>query len=164
MNTRPRGYGAPLAALIAGLSALVVFNLTRHSGSPGAPHASVHPSVTLTGTPSTHASPAGQAPAGRGVTPPSGTVLPATAGNGPGAGASPGAPSPVPTPPGPSPSPTPSRPPRPGVGVTAAVILPLRGAAPVTVRAALIIGAAPPFPTAAQLPLVGDGVLRLAVN
>ncbi len=140
VRTRPRGYGAPLGALIAGLLALIAFNLTRHSGAPSTPHASVHPSITVTAAPSiTHASPAGQAPAGRGAQP-----APVQAA-GAAAPSSPAPPSPTPTPvPSPPPSPTPR--PRPLLAVTAAIVAPLRGATPVAARATIVIPAAPPFP------------------
>jgi len=142
----PRGYSAPLATLIAGLLALIAFNLARHLAAPATPHASVHPSVTLTVTPSgAHASPAGQAPAGRGAQP-GAAVRPVADDGGAGRSVPSGAPTPslVPPPPGPSPSPAPS--PSPSPGVTAAIVVPLRGATPVTVRAVLVAPAAPPFP------------------
>lgn len=143
MRTRQRGYGAQLGTLIAGIAVLTVFDVTHHPGAPVAPHASVRP--TATATPSAHASPAGQAPAGRGATPPAPAQLTAVHAGTAGADTGPGG-TPTPSAPGPSPSPTPSQPPRPGLGITAAIVVPLRGATPVAVRAALVVPAAPPFP------------------
>lgn len=158
MNARPRGYGAPLGTLIVGLLALIVFNLTRHTTVPGTPHASVHPTVTVTPH-STRASPAGQAPASRGAPPPTTPPLTAAvaAGSRTAAHSGPGAtPAPIPAPT--LPGPTPSQPPRTGLGVIAAVVVPLRGATPVAVRAAIVVPAAPPYP---DLLLQADLNLRL---
>lgn len=149
---RGRGYGAPLGTLIAGLLALIAFDLTHRPAAPAAPHASVRPTVTA------HASPAGTAPTGRGAQPSAAGTQPPAADTGTSVGnpsgpGSPPTPSPPPPTPGPTPSPAPS--PRSGLTVTAVVVAPLRGATPVAVRAALVAPAAPPFP---------DPILNIGLN
>lgn len=134
VRSYPRGYGAAWGALAAGAVALIAFDLSHHPAGSLPPRAQPRPTVTVT----THASPAGAAPTGRGAQPAGDTV-----GRRLLAGA-PGAPTPSPLPS--TPSPAPSRAPSPRIGVAAAVVAPLRGATPVAVRATLVIGAAPPFP------------------
>lgn len=140
MRARRRGYGAQFAALVAGLLTLAGFNLARHLAAPAVPHASVQPTVTVTLAPSSPASPAAGRPR------PSVAGARPVAVGGASGGVHSGASAPSVTP-SPSPAgPVPSQRPRPGLGVTAAIVVPQRGAAPVTVRAALVAPAAPPFP------------------
>ena len=149
VSTLAHGYRAPLGTLIAGLLALIVFDLAHRPAAPALPHASTRPTVTVTASP--HASTVGQAPAGRGAQPTAtgssglgaargaGSVIPARSGTGP-------TPSSTQSAPTPAPSPGPTRTPRPPVSITAAIVVPLRGATPIPVRATVVIPAAPPFP------------------
>jgi len=136
----PRGYTSAWSVLGLGALALIVFQVVHHGAGSGS--ALAGPRVTVTVTVSPRASQPARAPSSRAQpisgggalsagTAPQPTRRPATSGAGP---------SSVPS--------APSQSPKPGTGgsVSAAIVVPLRGATPVAVRASVVAPSAPPFP------------------
>jgi hypothetical protein len=138
----PRGYVAAWSAIGGGALALIVFQAVHHD-APGGGQAAPRPSSSASGAGSGSAPvvslPVTASPHGTGTFRIAGESQPARPSSSPSSTPS-SSPSPAPS----SPSPTPS--PAGAVGVSAAVVVPLRGSTPVAVRASLAIPGAPPFP------------------
>lgn len=147
MSRPPRGFTAAWSAIGGGALALVVFQAVHHappSGSRAAPGPAASASAAATGLvpvvslPGAPGASGGTVGGERGAGASRSARASATASVRPSPSTS-GSSSP---PAGPSPSPSPAG----VVGVSAAVVVPLRGSTPAAVRAALVIPAAPPFP------------------
>lgn len=130
--------------------AVIVYQLVHHPAAPGGPHTGARPAITVTVT--APPVPAVTLPPGPG----SGSPVAGAGGRAVAAAssatvhASPTAPGALP-PSTPAPRPTPG--PHPVVEVSAAVVVPLRGATPLAARAVVVVPGAPPFPRLLDLAL-----------